>query len=276
MLTEKEAQQQIPELKRTIIPELLPHKLRSLNIGYPSDEDNALNKALNSDNSGLELTKLIAGRAQKVLEAGCKLTINNNGAESPTELLAIFQNLEALSKNLKLFSNMEANFERINWNLFENIVSISIMLGYQTGSHDMRENVERHANNGYKDRVTSPKKGGDNKAHKYKTVKELVLAMATFILENTNVGKTSNSAISKAIEVIIKEFSDQGNNNNIEALTKFSARCPAKRTINDWINSSGQIKSPLNSLKKPNHSKLLEVLKNEFPANSILSTLNNK
>jgi hypothetical protein len=276
MLTEKEAQQQIPELKRTIIPELLPHKLRSLNIEYPSDEDNAFHKALSSDSSGLELTKLIAGRAQKVLEAGCDLTINDNGTESPTELLAIFQNLEALSKNLKLFSNAEANFECINWNLFENIVSISIMLGYQTGSHDMRENVERHANNGYKDRILTPKKGGDKKALKYKTVKELALAMAIYIFKNPNIGKASNSAISKAIEAIIKEFSDQGDNNNIEALTKFSARCPSKRAIYDWISILDQIKTNSESLEKPRHNKLLEVIKSEFSTNSILNALNKK
>jgi len=264
LITDKEAKEQLSELKKMLLPEMLPDKLKYLNAESPNGI-NLLVEALNSEYPGLNLIDLIQQRIPKALKAGSKLNINDNGINQATQLNGLIQNIDALTHNLKSLTKPE-NKDEI---LVDNIISISIMIGYNAGSHDMKVNVERHANNGFENNVINPHKGGIEKAKKFEPAKKLVQLMATKIILNPKLGKISKPALSTAIHTVLQEFSNEGNNKNIETLKSYTQRCPGQGAIKGWIVKFEQNKDLPSNLKKPSHSKLVELLKIDFPARTI-------
>lgn len=269
LISKKEAKEQLSELKRMLLPEMVPDKLNNLNVEEPEGYDD-LFRVHDSLTPGTGLIRLLIERIIKVKSFGGDVIDSETGKLS--ELGHLNENITIVCQQLEAFtSNTEMNVQsRL---LLEEIITSSILIGYTSGSHDMRVNTERHGSKGYKSSVVTPKKGGDQKSKQSDKAKELVNMMAENIRNNSQLAGVDNKTLSTAISTVFYKFKERGRNKHLAALKNFKNNFPEERTVQLWLKKD-HVKSERNSnMRKPNINKIEFELTKSFPNKKIMKIL---
>lgn len=268
MINEKEAAEQLIELKKMLLPEMVPDKLKYLNVGQPEGYDD-LFKVHKSSTPGTGLIELLGKRIEKAYESGS--TLVDNLSNENTELGNLNDNILIICKQLKQFSAV-SEVNELSYTLLEHIITTAITIGYTAGSHDMKANLERHGAKGYKSSITTPKKAGDSKSERSANVKKLVNNMADSIRDHPTLC-TDNKTLSFAISSLIYKFKEKGNHRNMLSLKNFKDNCPDVRTVRTWLNESYKVDNKNYKLRKPALNRLEKELEKLFPMKSIKKIL---
>jgi hypothetical protein len=269
LINEKEAAEQLVELKKMLLPEMVPDKLKYLNVGQPEGHDD-LFKVLESSTPGTGLIELLGKRIEKAYKFGS--TLVDNQSHENTELGNLNDNILIICKQLMHFSKVIEINEQNN-TILENIITTAITIGYTAGSHDMKANLERHGAKGYKSSIITPKKAGDKKSEQSKNVKELVSKMVDSIRSHPILGVVENPLLSNAISTVIYKFKEKGNNKDIAALKNFKNNFPEERTILIWIKKDYKESEKNSNLRQPTLNKIEKELVKVFPEKSIKKIL---
>jgi len=268
LINEKEVAEQLIELKKMLLPEMVPDKLKYLNVGQPEGHDD-LFKVLESSTPGTGLIELLGKRIEKAYKSGSNLV--DNQSHENTELGNLNDNILIICKQLKQYSSVQ-EVNELSYTLIENILTTAITIGYTAGSHDMRANLERHGAKGYKSSITTPKKAGDKKSEQSKNVKKLVYKMADSIRDHPTLC-TDNKTLSFAISSLIYKFKEKGNNRNMVSLKNFKDNCPDVRTVRTWLNENYKEDNKNYKLRKPALNRLEKELEKLFSMKSIKKIL---
>ena len=196
---------QIEELNRTILPELLLERAKSLNITCPSDDQNYFLQALNSPDSGMRLLTLIKTRIKKLIETG-KWSPNDSSSTIISAINEEMHILEHYLKQINIISNPLSDNPSFTENTLSSIIFSSFLVGYHTSNHDYNVNIGRHAENGFKHTIQDTQKGGQAKANKQLPLKNLIIEMASSIYGSIDLGRVNKVYISEAIFQVLYEF----------------------------------------------------------------------
>ncbi|WP_024608665.1 hypothetical protein [Pseudoalteromonas sp. TAB23] len=146
-------------------------------------------------------------------------------------------------------------------------ITSALLIGYHTGAHDMRVNLERHANNGFQKAVLDPQKGGKTKAGKVEPLKRLIDEMAIFLYTNSCLGKFTKEYAASAIFQVLYEFNL--NNKSYECFSAFTNNEMKEQFVKRNIKHLKKV----STLKSPPVSKLVQVLKINYKNSNIKKTL---
>jgi len=260
LITDKEAKQQLLELKMMLLPEMVPDKLNYLNAGKPDGHDD-LFRVLESSTSGTDFISLLQKRIEKVQNFRC-----NKGEDSSienTELGNLNDNILIICNQLVQLTSAP-EFNDMSIDILEQVITTAITIGYTAGSHDMKVNLERHGEKGYESRVITPQLAGNKKAEQNSPIINLVKEMADFVTSNSKVGKVSKNTLSEAIYDVISIFSNKGQNKKLKALKNFKNNYPEKSTIEDWIRKFNLLDDVKTTVRSPSLRRLIEYLQHEF------------
>lgn len=89
---------------------------------------------------------------------------------------------------------------------FSDALTSALLIGYHTGAHDMRVNLEKHAERGFQKGVLDTQAGGIKTAAKTDSLKSLILEMADYLNSAGDYGKLSKKISAQAIHPIIYAF----------------------------------------------------------------------
>ncbi len=250
-VTSNEAKQQFENLKKMVLPEMLLDRLNSDTL----KQDNKLKTALESFFSGIELLNLLGHRVKK-LKVNKELFPDNE----QSMLKEVDNELKIMAKTLTAsYTSKEKQFS--------DALTSALLIGYHTGAHDMRVNLERHANKGFQKNVLDPQKGGKTKTEKITPLRDIIKEMASFLYENNSIGKFSKDNATAAIFQLLYQFNLT--NKALECFSTFSnneiKEQFVKRQIKHIQKSS--------SLRQPSVNKLVEVLKSEYKPTKIKKKL---
>lgn len=262
-LAEKEQEARLLELKKMILPEMVPNLLKSLGIKLPENENNALLRLSQANYKGMELLRIIEGRMHKCFDNGCQKSIQLEGLTYETEISNIEHNLSVIDEQL---NHIKRNINKLNsnfdWTLFDSILETALWIGYHSGAHDMKIPIERHANSGFISNVLRPQSGGEKTASKFIPIQHLIKVMAEFIIHSNIDLKIYKAGLARMIQTVIMEFSNSETNNNLEALTPFQKRYPSGefilKQLGDYDFSSAK------DMKKLSEEKIIELLRKKF------------
>jgi len=269
LINKNEASEQLIELKKMLLPEMVPDKLKYLNVGQPEGHDD-LFKVIESSTPGTGLIELLGKRIEKAYKSGS--TLVDNQLNENTELGNLNDNILIICKQLMHFSKaIEINEQ--NNTILENIITTAITIGYTAGSHDMRVNLERHGAKGYKSSITTPKKAGESKSKKSKNVRTLVNKMADSIRNHPTLSVVENPRLSNAISTVIYRFKEKGNNKDIAALKNFTNNFPENTTVLEWLKKDNKVAEKNSKLRKPSINRVEEELEKKFTKKSIKKIL---
>lgn len=189
-VTSNEAKQQFENLKKMVLPEMLLDRLNSDTL----KQDNKLKTALESFFSGIELLNLLGHRVKK-LKVNKELFPDNE----QSMLKEVDNELKIMAKTLTAsYTSKEKQFS--------DALTSALLIGYHTGAHDMRVNLEKHAERGFQKGVLDTQAGGIKTAAKTDSLKSLILEMADYLNSAGDYGKLSKKIIAQAIHPIIYAF----------------------------------------------------------------------
>ncbi len=269
MISNKEAKQQLDELKEMLLPEMVPDKLNYLNVGKPEGHDD-LFKALESSSSGTDLISLLQMRIEKVQHF--RRSKDSHASIENTELGNLNDNIIIICNQLvQLTSPPEFNEASID--ILEQVVTTAIIMGYTAGSHDMRVNLERHGEKGYESSIITPALAGNRKAEQNSPAINLVKEMAEFVFSNPKIGKVSKKVLSEAIYDVISIFSEKGQNKSLKALKNFKNKYPEQSSIEDWVRKFNLLDDVKSTVRPPSMRRLTEYLQSEFTNKKIKEIL---
>lgn len=268
-LPKSEILSQIDDIKRMLLPEMLPYKLHALGIPMPVGENNALYRLHVANYKGLELLRVLEGRIPKCLRNGSPESVVINDVSYQTEISILKDHLNTIGRQLKeLQLSLNPNEGKdFNWNLFYNIIETAILTGYFAGAHDMKTPTERHANSGFIQKVLIPQAGGKKTATRTIPVQNLITAMADFVMMGDIDGKVTKSALVDSIFNTIKDFSKKGNNLDLPALIVFPERFPSSKFINKYLKGYDFSKSK--GMSKVSTERLKELIQTKFTTSTI-------
>ena len=189
-VTSNEAKQQFENLKKMVLPEMLLDRLNSDTL----KQDNKLKTALESFFSGIELLNLLGNRVKK-LKVNKELFPDNE----QSMLKEVDNELKIMAKTLTAsYTSKEKQFS--------DALTSALLIGYHTGAHDMRVNLEKHAERGFQKGVLDTQAGGIKTAAKTDSLKSLILEMANYLDSVGDYGKLSKKILAQAIHPVIYDF----------------------------------------------------------------------
>jgi len=189
-VTSNEAKQQFENLKKMVLPEMLLDRLNSDTL----KQDNHLKVALESLHSGIELLKLLKHRVEK-LRTNKKLFPEGEHTM-----------LKEVDNELRNISNTLSSSYNSSEHQLSDALTSALLIGYHSGAHDMRVNLEKHAERGFQKGVLDTQAGGIKTAAKTDSLKSLILEMADYLNSAGDYGKLSKKIIAQAIHPIIYAF----------------------------------------------------------------------
>ncbi|MBB1475853.1 hypothetical protein [Shewanella sp. SG41-3] len=265
------------DIKKILLPEMVIEQLKLVDETFSEEIPNQLDRVKNSDFPGIEIVKLIGSRAHKVRASGDELYAERASEHQPSQLGLVVDNTVIFMKQSKaLLHRVNATSKEHDPQLLlliDRVIETAFYLGYYAGSNDSLALTDRYTNTGYITKVTQPQKGGQSKAKATDPLKKLVRDMASSIYENQRLSNTTKLILVEAINYLLADFSQKGDNNQIPSLIKFASRAPEPDTIKAWIKD---IKKPNNLAKSPK-STLAEVktaLKSAYTTKKIEKLLN--
>lgn len=267
-LPKKEKTSQLDDVKKMLLPEMVPNLLKSLGINSPSDENNALHRLDSVEYKGLELLKILEGRIPKCIKHGSPESVLVNKVSYPTEISTVQDNLDIIGKQLSLMKqHIETSNDNFNWKLFYGVIETAIFIGYYSGAHDMKAPIERHANSGFISSVLKPQAGGEKTASKYIPTHNLITAMADFVMNSKVDGKISRTTLVSGIFIVMKEFASIETNRTLLALQPFHSRYPSEKFISEHLK--GYDFSLATGMKRLSKGRIVELIKSKFSATAI-------
>jgi hypothetical protein len=269
VITDKEAKHQLLELKRMLLPEMVPDKLNYLNVGKPDGHDD-LCRVLKSPTSGTDLISLLQKRIEKVQHFRCNK--GENSSIENTELGNLNDNILIICNQLVQLTSVP-EFNEASIDILEQVITTAITIGYTAGSHDMKVNLERHGEKGYESSIITPQLAGNKKAEQNSFTIKLVREMSENVSSNPKIGKVSNKILSEAIYDVISLFSKKGNNKNLKAFKNFKNKYPEQRSIEDWIRGFNRIEDLTSTARSPSILRLKDYLQSEFTHKNIREIL---
>lgn len=250
-VTSNGKKQLIENLNRMVLPEMLLNRLNRDILQHRNELQTALDSLL----SGQEFLKLLRQRTDN-------LKTNNDLFPDDEHTM-----LKEVDNEINIISNtLSSSYNSLDL-LISDVLTSALLIGYHTGAHDMRINLEKHAENGFQKSVLDPQKGGNIKAGKVEPLKNLINEMACFLYTNNCIGKFTKENATASIFQLLYEFNI--NNKSLECFSTFTNNEIKERFVNQQIKH----KQKSSSLRQPSVSKLVEVLKAEYNQTKIKKKL---
>lgn len=262
------------ELKKMFLPEMLLDKIKSLNLKLTESGLNDLEAAMQSELPGSALLRLIDGSLPRIRDTLLEDSSNANSADNLKQTAEVERNLKIISNDLQLLKQKYPSDNASNWVHVNQMLATAIMIGYQAGGHDMKVNVERHANKGFEAGVTTPQKGGNAKAKTTVPIKNLVIDMATHIYNQQNLKSASKALLAEAIHSRLEQFSLSGDNKKTLELLSAQKSSLGLKTIKNCLKNVPKPKDT-QEIPKPSLSRLIDELKASFKSQTIKASLKN-
>ncbi|QSX33960.1 hypothetical protein JYB87_01510 [Shewanella avicenniae] len=266
MFPKKTITEQREQILKTIIPELLPTKLKALGINPPKAEQNLL-WLIENQNSNFEFLDGVQGRFSKIYKAGVQKQVDFQGQEFNTEANEAEYNLE-ISKQLleHLLLHKQLDVETLS-----KLATALYLAGYYSGAHDYKTNTEKYTDDGFIATVIHPQKAGKAKSRKTIQVKSLCMLIDEELTNELTDVYYSDEVLFNSLAEVLRDFALAKNHSaTIEQLKGFTNRYPEYSTIKFWFND----RPDRSKRSKTNHDKvtknrLVEEIKKRFPHSRI-------
>lgn len=274
-LPKKDKQARTSDIRKMLLPEMVPEQLKLLGISEADIGNDNLTKARTHVAPGIESIKLLFRRASAKKESQNDLYAGRSTSKNPTQLDLVLENINifeqqraALLKQLP--PNESAN--ELTYEIFDRLIETVLQIGYSTGSNDSLALTDRYTNSGYMNLATKPQSGGDAKAKAIDPMKALVRNMAIHIYQHKDLQCASKDMLAEAIHTRLVEFSDSGDNRNIPILKKFTNSSPKHGSIKCWLKPITKPKI-LSKPPKPSLNRLIDELKTVYKSQVIKKEL---
>ncbi|MCL1140887.1 hypothetical protein [Shewanella pneumatophori] len=262
----KDRKSRIDDMSKMILPEMAPDQLKLLGISVQDIAEGNSHDAYQNDASGIELIRLVRRRAKAIKTKQNDLYADRSSINQPSQLDLVLDNCDVFKLLIQKLWKILPPDEPYNWPVYQLLYQLFFNIfhiAYPAGSNDTCALLDRYTDSGYKSIVSTPKKAGDTNANKTKSIKHLVISMANHIYQHEHLIAAPKILLAEAIHTRITNFSKEGDNMNIDVLTKFVERKPAESSIGSWLKP---IKKPKNSdkLPKPSLHRLVNELEIAF------------
>jgi hypothetical protein len=274
-LPKKDKQARVNDIKKMLLPEMVPEQLLLLGLSVTDVCEGSLEHARLSEAPGMATIMLSNSRARVIKSTKAALYAERSSSEKPSSIDLLIENTDRFIHQTasleSLFTAGESSNELI-YRYFDRMIETAFHIGYSAGSNDALALTDRYTNSGYQSKVTQPQQGGKSKANAIDPVKNLVCDMANHIYQNQRLSNTPKPMLTEVIYNILRDFSQYADNKNIPSLLKFADRTPEQSTIKAWIKN---IKKPNNLLKlpKPSLTVVKEALKSSYTMTTIKKAL---